>query len=121
MNYWILATFILGLAAAIAAFFNFDTVIRTLYDTDRDEWEKAGKPMGFFWLPPGRLTIAEKMAGSRARGRSVFRWMFSNPAWIEKASPAYNALGKFRLFALVMLVFFIISAMQIFALTFRAQ
>lgn len=111
----------IGLAAAVAAFMNFDNVIKTLHDSKREDWEKAGKPMGFFWLPPGRLSITEKVAGSRARGKCVFRWMFSNPAWIEQASPARSALGKFRLFALVMFIFFVVSAMQIFALMFRAQ
>ncbi len=113
MGYLIVAIFLIGLIAALMAFYFFDFVVREQHDQQSPLWEKSGRPWGFFWAPDGwrRSGYFNRLASIRARGRCIFSWLFSTPGW---ASPeAGQKLKKFRIAIVVMLITFITSSVLI--------
>lgn len=36
---------------AIFGFRRFDAMVRRIYLTDKERWQKLGSPMGYFWIP----------------------------------------------------------------------
>lgn len=98
----------------LAAFYYFDRMIKIQYAEFKDEWEKAGRPHGFFWVPKestGRSKVLPKGASTRARTRQFFSWLFRAPEWLTQNSAAKNHLLKVRVLlfiSLTLLVSFVI-------------
>jgi hypothetical protein len=64
---------------ALVGFVIYDIIIRREYREHRAEWEKDGKPIGFFWSPEE----GSFFTGSFARNRTAFWWMILPPAWAK--------------------------------------
>jgi hypothetical protein len=98
----------------LLAFLFFDRVLKIYYAEFKDDWEKAGAPHGFFWVPKesqGKIKIKPNSASTRARTRHVFAWVFSMPGWMANDQAARTNLYKVRaLFtlALAALVSFVV-------------
>jgi hypothetical protein len=109
MSYVIAATFFTGLIAALMSFYFFDFIVKEQHDEHAPLWEKAGRPWGFRWAPDGwrRAGYFNRLASVRARGRCVYRWLFSTPDW---SSPqARQKLNNFRIAIAVMVAAFSVT------------
>lgn len=106
MSYPVAIIFILGVIAALIAFRYFDVAIKSMHDDHRDEWEKTGRPSGFFWAAPGNFDIMARMASNKARGAFIRRWLFSTPKWFAPGSAGRTSLMIFRLLTAFVLVAF---------------
>jgi len=42
---------VLFFSFAIFGFRKFDAMVRHIYLTDKERWQKLGSPMGYFWIP----------------------------------------------------------------------
>jgi hypothetical protein len=90
----------------------FDRLVYWEYAHYRVNWDKDGKPAGFFWTPPeaNGFDVWGKLKGSSrkdqrsydfwrnfrsqtARRRLSFNWFFSTPVWIRG-----DARARFRLY-----------------------
>jgi hypothetical protein len=109
MGYVIAATFLIGLIAALMAFYFFDFVVKEQHDDHALLWEKSGRPWGFYWAPDGwrRLGYFKRLASVQARGRCIYRWLFFAPDWISPQSR--QKLNKFRIAIAVMLAAFSVT------------
>jgi hypothetical protein len=72
-----------------AAFLIFDQLVKLEYRKYRTEWEKDGKPHGFFWKPPESPLVR----GAMATNRLSLYWLFRSPAWM-KQNPSAVSLAK---------------------------
>ena len=92
----------LGVAGAIA----FDKFIYLQYSRFRRNWERDGKPFGFFWTTPEvkRAGFWSFLGSSSARRRATFDWLFATPAWVKESSAATAWLYAYRLLSLISLL-----------------
>ena len=58
----------------------FDDLLRHLYEHHSTDWERAGKPLGYFWKPDADTTWIE---GTQSRKRILWVWMKQTPPWAE--------------------------------------
>jgi hypothetical protein len=87
--------FLFGFISVIALVIcqiTFDLLIRHQYIRHRSHWEKDGRPIGMFRVPPG----ASRWRGSLARSRCFKRWAFFTPAWVSTDREALTLLLWFR-------------------------
>ncbi len=89
----ILALFLTAGAFLIAGFTLFDKVLKFQYSNYRSEWEKAGKPMGFLWIP----AEASLFGGSIQRSVRVLVWTFGDDDWMRKEPAILRILLYMRL------------------------
>jgi len=75
----LIAFLIFAVAAplCIYAFRTFDRIVKKEHSEHHAEWEKDGKPIGFFWVPKD----GSVWTGSIARSRLAIAWVFSRPKW----------------------------------------
>ena len=80
----------------------FDELMCMFYSSRRDEWEKAGRPIGMRWRPP-ELTFFRTLYLNRSTlVRSILysRWLFKTPEWIaetaEKDYDTWETIVQFR-------------------------
>lgn len=83
----------------LAAFFFFDRILKIQYTQFKGEWEKAGAPHGFFWLPKeslGKIKVLPNSASTRSRTKHFFSWLFRTPEWVGQNPAAKANLFKVR-------------------------
>ena len=71
--------FIIAVSAAAYGSWLFDKLVRWEYENHRSEWERDGKPDGYFWRP----AEATRWASDNAKKRLGLAWLFITPQWIE--------------------------------------
>ena len=88
---WALGAILLLIGAPILlyGFLQADQLVRAQYHSHRDEWERDGRPAGFFFWPPG------------FRRRFPTIWLFRTPAWVRTSPECLARLRRYRLCALV--------------------
>ena len=71
----------IGVAAAFAAVLYymrlFDSLVRWEYQHHREQWERDGKPDGFFW----RAEECVPWSSGIAKKRLDVQWLFKTPTW----------------------------------------
>jgi hypothetical protein len=87
----------------IAAFIVFDKLIWLEYFSYRADWEKDGKPHGFFWVPresrfAGGWLV--RFGSSSAHWRNSFAWLFSTPEWMRGDDRALRLVRWLRILVL---------------------
>jgi hypothetical protein len=104
---------IIGLFAFFAFFIimtmaSFDAVVGIEYRNHREQWERDGKPLGFFNMLPVQSTFIDKCFN---RGEYL-SWTFKMPEWMKNEPVAKKWLLAHRAFLVlgvvdwVVLVFF---------------
>ena len=83
------------LAPAILLFVAFDRLVALEYNEHREDWERDGCPMGFFWKPAGSQFFAS-LARDFARGQCAVMWLFVTPTWIQTDRKASSLLSRLR-------------------------
>ena len=73
------------------SFRSFDELLRVQVSVARPEWEKMGKPSGYFWKPPESNSITPRL-----RGYIWSRWFLHRPHWAESSESA-RAYARFRI------------------------
>ena len=89
----IFALFLTAGAFLVAGFLLFDKVLKFQYRNYRSEWEKAGKPIGFFWIPSESILFG----GSIQRSVRVLSWTFGDEYWMPKEPAILRTLLYMRL------------------------
>ncbi len=85
-------SFVFGTAASMAGFYYFDLLLRIQFALHREEWQRDGCPIGFFWVPPA----ASLWAGSWARSELNREWASSCPRWVPVDEQAAQIYSKFK-------------------------
>jgi hypothetical protein len=88
-NWLFVAGLVFGLAHQI--FYGF--LVRQQYLRHRHEWEKDGRPQGFFWLLPVVYRYVPRTVSQRQR------WLLlrTTPAWVNKDAYAWWLLYGYRI------------------------
>jgi len=91
---WIICWIVL----VLGAFATFDRLLDVEYTSYRRNWEKDGKPHGFFWSPAEirRLGFWDLTKSSTAHMRLRFDWLFVTPGWVRDNSEARFWLYAWR-------------------------
>lgn len=84
--------FVIFAAILLRSFFIFDDILRKEYLEHPSEWEKDGKPIGFFWVPKGGTVIL----GSYARSSLATKWAFSVPTWAKSRPDLVPLFAKLK-------------------------
>ncbi len=97
---------ILGLLDLGFVFLTFDRLVKWQHEHHREEWEKDGKPDGFFWMPTAR----KSWRGHLAMTKLNVLWLFRTPPWARSGSPSRRWFIQFRIAVLawwvIALIFF---------------
>lgn len=77
-----------------------DRLVRLEYNFYRRSWEKDGKPIGPFFIPPqsrmfGGLWVSVK--SRHALNKITIAWIFKTPQWVRDEAPASRLLLLHRL------------------------
>jgi hypothetical protein len=75
----------------------FDCLVRWEYEHHREEWERDGKPDGFFWRTEGRTFWKSDMA----KKRLSVAWLFVTPSWAATAPECRRWLQHLRVATLI--------------------
>ena len=105
-----IALFSISVAAALAAVLYymrlFDSLVRWEYEHHREQWERDGKPDGFF----GRGERCVPWSSGVAKKRLDVAWLFNTPDWAAQAPQCRRWLLQKRIIsaaaALVILILF---------------
>jgi len=77
--------------AAMGACIAFDRLLQVIYSRFPAEWERAGRPPGFFWVPSG----ASWISGWLARQRFVSNVFFGLPSWANGSQDVRRAWRRY--------------------------
>lgn len=75
-----LALFLIAAISLLSAFLIFDRIVKFQFESYQDEWEKSGKPDGFF------LSIGDSsfLTSSLSRNVRLLSWTFASDEWMKK-------------------------------------
>jgi hypothetical protein len=90
-------SFLSLIADLFYSFAVFDRLLRAEYELHRPEWERDGRPAGFFWRAPE----CDFMTSAFARTRLLFSWLFTTPDWISDSPKLAALLRRQRLAVLI--------------------
>ena len=88
---WILA----GVAVILSVIYQmrlFDCLVRWEYEHHRDQWERDGRPEGYFWRPKE----AAFWSSDSAKKQLGFVWLFRTPDWIAERPDCRRWLNRLR-------------------------
>jgi|SRR5215207_2051212 len=101
----------IGLISVLfSAFLTFDQLVRLEYNSYRVQWEKDGKPRGFFWFPREYWRSQNigwfnkwksQYASNWTMQRNHFTWLFSTPEWMQQDDTAQKLVKHFRVLILI--------------------
>ena len=75
----------------------FDRLVRWEYEHHREEWERDGRPDGFFWRAEGCTSWKSNIA----KKRLSVAWLFDTPLWAASAPECRPWLQHSRVVALI--------------------
>lgn len=99
------ASVILALLAIVYAMWNFDRLVRWEYEHHRGEWERDGKPDGYFW----KAEECKIWASDMAKKRLGVYWLIATPEWAANSLECRRWLVRMRVVAFA----FILSAVVV--------
>jgi len=87
-----LALFLIAAISLLSAFLTFDRIVKFQFESYRDEWEKSGKPSGFF------LTVGDSsfLTSSLSRNVRLLSWTFASDEWMKKESSILKKVWLMR-------------------------
>lgn len=90
--------FLCWILTLIGAFLTFDRLLFIEYSSYRRNWEKDGKPHGFFWTPTEvrHSGFWQFNLSTIAHMRLRFDWLFVTPSWIQGSPEARFWLYAWR-------------------------
>jgi hypothetical protein len=87
---------IVGVMLFISAVFYqmilFDRLVKWEYEHHREQWERDGRPVGYFW----KADECGFWSGDNAKKRVEFLWIFRTPRWISESPVCQRWLVKRR-------------------------
>jgi hypothetical protein len=89
--WFLIAVTLLGTAIPVSLS-AIDQLIRREHDLHHKDWERDGRPIGSFFLPPGARLFRSRFAFNH---RS-FAWLFSTQQWVRGDPIAIALLRRFR-------------------------
>jgi len=92
---WLIAMVVIS--AIVYQMWQFDCLIRWEFEHCREQWERDGKPSGFFWRPKD----CEFWSSNSAMHRLAGVFIFSTPAWAAERSECRRWILRMRLAVLV--------------------
>ena len=114
MNYLITVLgIVIGIGLIIVlfgSFLTFDQLVGLEYNSHRAQWEKDGKPRGFFWFPREYWRSQNvgwfnnwksQYASNWTMQRNHFIWLFSTPEWMKQDEGAQKLVKRFRVLVLI--------------------
>jgi hypothetical protein len=111
--YGAFGTLPLAMTALVGRFVCFDRLIRILFSERHAEWDKLGRPPGFFWFPKG----ASIWGGAFQRGQLCSDWFAEMPDWISENEDRLRKYRQFRLagkVSRILLGFFLVNFFVVF-------
>jgi hypothetical protein len=84
--------FVLLIPIAIVLLGLFDVILYLEHEYHTEDWQKDGRPGGFFWTPEG----VSRRAGSFSRSRLASAWLSSTPSWMAADQKAKRLLFWYR-------------------------
>ncbi|MBV9009385.1 MAG: hypothetical protein JO354_09515 [Verrucomicrobia bacterium] len=92
------AMFLIALVAVLLASFYFlDRLIRHEYAFHRDQWERDGRPNGFFFRPPELRWFRSGFAFQRC----ALGWPLYTPEWVREDPTARTLHRRMRVCVLI--------------------
>ncbi len=90
---------VLLVADLLWAFATWDRIIKLEFQKYPVEWQKDGKPPGYFWkTPPSAYSSYwDRLRAIWHRGWLISAWLFRSPAWARSDAKASGLLIRFRL------------------------
>jgi hypothetical protein len=92
------------MADLIGLMWLFDCLVRWEYDHHREQWERDGKPDGFFW----RAKECVFWSSDFAKKKLSFWWMFKTPGWISESQRTRRWLFRLRMLFYIWILFWIL-------------
>lgn len=89
---WVFLAVLSLLPFFFMAALSHDRLVRRLYDSYREDWTKAGGPVGFFWRPSGPPSLTAGMAFVK----SSMTWAFVLPVPLRSDPECVRHLLLFR-------------------------
>jgi hypothetical protein len=94
----------------------FDCLVKCEYEYHRDQWERDGKPDGYFW----RAKESTLWSSDAAKKRLGFLWLFKTPGWTIQRPECGRWLVRMRIITLAgALVVVALLSRLMFKLLFR--
>ncbi|HQU85695.1 MAG TPA: hypothetical protein PKY59_21345 [Pyrinomonadaceae bacterium] len=75
-----IALVLIAITSLLSGFILFDRIVKFQFENYWDEWEKIGKPSGFF-LSIGDSTF---LTSSLSRNIRIISWTFASDEWMKK-------------------------------------
>jgi len=122
MNFftYAVAFIIMGLVLLISSFLAFDRLIGLEYNLHREQWERDGQPLGYFWISPPRgqlfSSFYNQLKRQFARDKLSRKWLLSKPEWTRDDSKAVRLLQIYRLITIAWFIFYGIPLLTILAI-----
>ena len=92
----ILSYFGVGIAIilpiGIYSFLLIDKLIKRMYESFNEEWQKVGKPSGMFFFPPD----GKNSQSIISMLLNIFVWFFKTPTWIKDDAVSLKNLKRLR-------------------------
>ena len=108
-------SFILSWTAFIWSLHLCDRIVMCEYHFHREDWERDGRPKGFYWKPKGETHLL----GRFETRRLGYRWLLKTPEWMKGDPECLLLLKRFRLFAGYVIACWVIAVLVfIFQLLF---
>lgn len=98
-------------ASGFYVYYCFDSLLRYQYQHHFKDWEKDGRPMGFFWAAPDTPIFA----GVSARNHVSLTWCFCRIPWIESDENAKRLRRRYQIASLTSLIHFGLVCWLIFS------
>lgn len=96
----IVLLFLPFIASGFYVYYCFDSLLRYQYQHHFKDWEKDGRPMGFFWAAPDTPIFA----GVSARNQLTLTWCFCRIPWIESDENAKRLRRRYQIASLASLL-----------------
>ena len=98
---------IVGGLFTIWSFFSFDRLLRQIMAESETSWVELGKPIGFFWIPPGATDVT---AGGFVRGELYRKWATDH---LMTSVGSKEAIAKLRWFKQIGGICIIVGLLQL--------
>jgi hypothetical protein len=74
-----------------------DRLVQWEYEHHRDQWERDGKPSGFFWRAKECTSWSSRIAKNRVSGA----WLYKAPCWVAASPECRRWLAQARIISIV--------------------
>jgi|JI6StandDraft_1071083.scaffolds.fasta_scaffold37495_3 hypothetical protein len=99
--------FLVGGGFTILSFMSFDRLLRQIKSESELAWIELGRPIGFFWIPPGTTAVS---GPSFVRGELYRKWASSSEPQLNGGK---DNIAKLRWFKRIGNICFIVGLLQL--------